>query len=131
MAKSVIKFFDVLEDHIRTALSHYPIIYAFVGGFGIVLFWKGVWETVAIFPMLHGPVSIIAGVVVLLLSGLFVSFFIGKNIIISGLNREKKLAEKTESEVHAEKDLIQDLITKLDRLERGLERVESSLNDKK
>ena len=29
----------------RGFLSHYPMIYALVGGVGIVSFWRGVWET--------------------------------------------------------------------------------------
>ena len=36
---------DKLEDHVRGFLSHYPIVYAFVGGIGVVIFWRGVWHT--------------------------------------------------------------------------------------
>ena len=38
----------------------------------------------------------------MLLIGLFVSFFIGDTILISGLKQEKKLTEKTEKEVAEE-----------------------------
>ena len=54
----------------RISLSHRPILYACVGGVGIVLFWKGVWETAELFPVLFGPVSFLISVVILLLTGL-------------------------------------------------------------
>lgn len=38
-------FFDLLEDHVRGWFSHYPILYGIVGGFGVVLFWRGVWHS--------------------------------------------------------------------------------------
>ncbi|HLD70863.1 MAG TPA: hypothetical protein VI937_03195 [Negativicutes bacterium] len=117
----LIKFFDKLEDKTRYRLSKLPILYAIIGGIGIVLFWRGVWHT-ADYLMLRyvyvkfegssidlseaiwwdGPLSFLIGTVLLLMSGLFVSNFIGNEIIISGLRREKKLAEKTSDEVKTE-----------------------------
>jgi hypothetical protein len=89
--KKILNFFDKLEDEIRAALSRRPIIYAFAGGIAIVLFWRGVWMVADTIPFLTGPVSILVSVTILLAMGLFVSFFIGDNIIISGLKNEKKL----------------------------------------
>ena len=45
MTKNIVKFFDKLEDKTRAMLSRMPILYAFVGGIGVVLFWRGVWHT--------------------------------------------------------------------------------------
>src|SRR3990167_220712 len=106
MVKRLIRFFDKLEDRIRAQLSRMPILYALIGGVGIVLFWKGTWETAELYPWLYGPVSIIVGVGIMLGTGLLVSFFIGDSIILSGFKREKKLVEKTESEVRSEKDTM-------------------------
>jgi len=110
-------FFDRLEDHVRGFLSHYPIPYAIIGGIGIVLFWRGVWHGADYLMLLirasapnstidlrseiwwDGPLSLLAGIGILLTVGLFVSNFIGNEIIISGLRGEKKLSEKTEREV--------------------------------
>ncbi len=119
----LIRFFDRLEDKIRIALSHQPIAYAIIGGIGIVLFWKGVWETAELFPSLFGPPSAALGLVILLLSGLLVSFFIGDSIILSGFKREKKLVEKTESEVRSESDKMEYVMERLSRIENTLERV--------
>ena len=120
--KKVVTFFDKLEDRVRIALSHYPIVYSIIGAVGIVLFWKGVWETADIFPILFGPSSILLGLVILLLTGLLVSFFVGDSIIISGFNHEKKLVEKTESEIRAEKTVEQHILDRLKAIEDKLER---------
>jgi hypothetical protein len=58
--------------------------------------------------------------VILLLTGLFVSFFIGDRIILSGLTHEKKLEEKTENEVRAEGTLLVDIYKKLERMEKEI-----------
>ena len=55
--KKIFRFFDKLEDHVRIALSHYPIVYTIIGGFSIVLFWRGVWMTADYFPFLTGPIG--------------------------------------------------------------------------
>ncbi|MDZ4225939.1 MAG: hypothetical protein U1C66_00415, partial [Patescibacteria group bacterium] len=70
----IITFFDKLEDEVRASFSHHPVFYELVGGVGIVLFWKGVWETAELFPILYGPTSIVLGATITLASGLFVSF---------------------------------------------------------
>lgn len=125
MLKKLLRFFDVLEDRIRISLSHRPILYSFIGGIGIVLFWKGVWEIAESFSFLHGIGSAVIGVIILLTTGLLVSFFIGDNIILSGFNREKKLVEKTEEEVRAEGkteervlEILEDIENKIDRPKR-------------
>lgn len=116
----VVKFFDKLEDRVRGFLSRRAIGYAFLTGIGIVLFWRGVWHSMDLLMQLYsswtpgvgidlqgaiwwdGPLSFLIGAIVLLISGTFVSEFIGNEIIISGLRGEKKLTEKTETEVETE-----------------------------
>jgi hypothetical protein len=133
----LIRFFDKLEDRVRGWFSHYPIFYGFFGGIGVVLFWRGVWHTadwisallmdlrtgnttvdLSAFP--DGPVSFLIGSVMLLTTGLFVSNFIGNEIIISGLRGEKKLAEKTETEVKTETGAIGQIQKELRQLNRQL-----------
>lgn len=114
-------FFDKLEDNVRGRLSHHPLIYSFIGGVGVVLFWKGVWETAEHYPALFGVPSLLIGALIMLPTGLFVSFFIGDNIILSGLKHEKKLAEKTEAELRAETIDLKILIAKLDAIEKKLD----------
>lgn len=121
MVKKLFTFFDKLEDKVRIRLSHSPILYSLVGAVGIILLWKGVWEVAELVPALHGWGSIIAGVIILLASGLLVSFFIGDSIIISGFKRDKKLADKTEKEIlSAEKTSTAEILTKLEHLERDM-----------
>ena len=140
MTKQILHFFDRLEDKIRGFLSHYPLLYALIAGVGVVLFWRGVWNTADIidtrvvqfgeipfefdlFNILSGPVSVLIGSVILLITGVFVSEFIGGNLIISGIKGEKKMVEKTEDQIkeegaelkHIENTLhkIQDEITEI------------------
>jgi len=118
--KRTLTFFDKLEDHIRARLSRMPIIYALVGGVGIVLFWKGVWEMAEYVPALTGIGSVILGTALLLATGLLVSFFIGDSILISGFKHDKKLAEKTAQSLKTETDLIIDVERKLADIEREI-----------
>ena len=116
--KKIFSFFDRLEDKIRAAFSRNPIIYALVGGVAVVLFWRGVWMVADTIPFLTGPVSILISLLILLATGLFVSFFIGDNIIISGLKKEKRLDETIASEVKTELDLLKDIKRRLDEIEQ-------------
>lgn len=125
--KIIITFFDKLEDRVRAHLSRRPILYAFIGAVGIILLWKGIWETAEYYPILDGPGSIILGTAILLASGLLVSFFIGDTIIISGLKREKKIADKTEKEVRTEEDVLVDVERKLAALERQVGEIQDKI----
>lgn len=130
MINQIICFFDKLEDRIRISLSHRPIPYAFIGGIGVILFWRGVWETADLFPWFTAPLSIVVGLIILLLTGLLVSFFIGDSIILSGFKREKKLAEKTESEVRSEKDTMQYVVAELRTIDEDLKKLQEKVDEK-
>jgi hypothetical protein len=104
------RFFDKLEDSTRQHLSRYPIVYSLIGGVGVVLFWRSIWETADLLSKIHPlltwffypPFQIAISTLGLLLVGLFVSIFIGDKIIISGIRREKKIEERTEELVKEE-----------------------------
>ena len=129
MIKRIVKFFDKLEDKIRGKLSHYPIIYAFVGGIGIVLFWRGVWHT-ADDMNIGSVISLFIGSVLLLMTGIFVSAFVGSKLIISGLIGEKKLAEKEQVEIETEEIQLKNLQNTLNRLEKKLEHIDEEVEKK-
>jgi len=124
-----VRFFDKIEDKIRGKLSHYPILYAFIGGVGIVLFWRGVWH-LADDINLESGISFIIGTVILLMTGVFVSEFIGKKLIISGLIGEKKLTEKEESEIQTEETQLKNLQNILNRVEKKLEHIDQDIEKK-
>src|SRR3989338_2987911 len=131
MLSKWVKYFDHLEDKIRGHLSHYPIVYAFIVGVGIVLFWRGVWHTADLFAFMTGPVSTIIGVIILLMVGMFVSFFIGDSIIIAGIKREKKLAEKTEGEIETEKEELDDVRGMVQEVEQEVEEIREIMDHNK
>lgn len=113
--KKIYNFFDKLEDKIRARLTHLPIIYAFIGSVGIVLIWRGIW-VIADEMYMPGWVSLALGVGITLSTGLFVSFFIGDGIIISGLNKDKRIDEKTEIEIKKEEGILEEIQKDLEEL---------------
>jgi len=116
---AIIKFFDKLEDKVRGKLSRRPIIYALIGSIGIILLWRGVWMVADSFS-LSGTMSILLGVAILLLTGLFVSFFIGEQIIISGIKQEKRTDEKTEEEIKKEEISLRQIKGDLEKIKEKL-----------
>jgi hypothetical protein len=126
MMNNIIKFFDRLEIRIRGKLSHYPILYAFIGGVGIVLFWRGVWHTADDMNM-SSILSLIIGFIVLVVAGVFVAEFIGNKLIISGLVGEKKIETKEEGEIETEETQLRNLQNTLNRVEKKLSDLEGEV----
>ena len=129
MLKDIVKFFDRLEIKLRGKLSHYPVLYALIGGVGIVLFWRGVWHTADDFG-LGSIVSLIIGFFILLVTGVFVAEFIGNKLIISGLIGEKKLETKEEGEIETEETQLKNLQNTLNRVEKNLSDLEGEVEKK-
>lgn len=138
--KTIINFFDKLEDVVRRKLSHVPIFYGLMAGIGVVVFWRGVWHSadtlmhyfqntygqhesinIGDLPWWDGPLSLVIGSALLLISGTFVSSFIGNEIIISGLRGEKKLAEKTRDELKTETGAIAEIKHEVKRISELLD----------
>lgn len=137
MKSPVIHYIRKIEDRIRERLARYPIVYTLIGAVAIVIFWRGVWITAddisANIPealqWIDGPLSVITSVIVLLVTGLFVSFFVNDQIILSGVKREEKLAEKTEGEVKKEGSMISDVLTEMRQIESNLEQVKQAVTN--
>lgn len=146
MLKKLSHFFDRLEDHVRASLSRRPILYTFIGGVGVVLFWRGVWHTadfvsaafpvhiqgqswegVFIGPWWDGPLSLLISVSILLVIGLFVSTFIGDSLILSGLKKDKKLVEKTESEIRSDEQTLERITEKLEKIDKEVQEIKKEL----
>ena len=118
--KNVFKFFDHLETRIRHVLSHWPIVYAFIGSIGVVLIWRGVWMIADDLNM-SGSISMFLGVLISVSTGLFVSFFVGDSIIITGIKQEKRIDEKTEEEIKQEGATLIEIKKDLRRIKRDIE----------
>lgn len=129
--KGIIHFLNRIEHRIHSELAHHPVVYAMIGSVGIILLWRGIWRLADEYDM-SSWVSIIIGTVILLVTGLFVSFFIGEGIIISGINEEKRVDEKTEEEIRFQsasriqmqwklEGMLKEIDRRLERLERKFE----------
>jgi uncharacterized protein YneF (UPF0154 family) len=128
LLKKFFHWFDKVEDKVRGYLSRRPISYAVIGGVTMVLFWRGVWHTGDILMAKGGilgiifyePTTILWTTVIMLATGLFVSFFIGDRIILSGLKNDKKFFEKTEKELEQEEGTLRRLEKKINQLEKDV-----------
>ena len=123
----IFEWFDKLEDKTRYQLSRKPVLYAFVGGVGIVLFWRGVWNIADQIPFLTPMVSIIISIIIMLLTGTFVSFFIGGRLLLSGLMKEKRIDEKTAEEIAEEETEIEKIRKVLDDIKSELLTIKNRL----
>jgi hypothetical protein len=138
MIKKITLFFDKLEDKVRGRLSHRSIFYAFVGGIAFVIFWRGVWHTADIlqaqggawYYIFYEPNTIVWSAIVLLMTGLFVSLTIGDRIILSGIKHEKKVEEKTEEEVKKEGSELQQVLSRLDMLQKDVQEMKDEIRKK-
>jgi len=129
LIKKLVRFFDKLEDKTRGLLSHYPIIYGFLGGIGVVLFWRGVWH-ISDDLNLGSIASIVLGSIILLITGVFVSTFIGNKVIISGLKGERKMEEKETKEIKEEAKDLEELQDTLKNVEKKISNLEQKIEEK-
>ena len=130
MIRKFLRFLDKFEDGVRRSLSKKPIIYALLGSIGVILLWRGIWMTADLFVFMNGPVSILVGLFILLSIGLFVSFFVGDQIIISGIKEEKRIDEKTKEEIEKEWISIKEIKRSLEEIRKRLEKIEISIIEK-
>ena len=128
--REIFHFFDKLVDEIRHGLSKHPIVYAFIGGFATVLFWRGVWEFADYFPFLTPGMSIIISAVILIATGTFVSFFVGETIIESGLREDKRIDQKTEEEVIKEEERVNDVYRFIAEIRHDVIEIRKKLDEK-
>ncbi len=135
---SVYYLFDKMEDRIRGRLARHPFIYTFIGGAGIVLFWRGVWHMADYYESFGGIPgilfssggSIVIGVVVLLSTGLFVSVFVGDSIIMSGLKHDKKIIERAIEDVELEKSDVEKMLELVIEMKQEIETLEKKVRNK-
>lgn len=127
--KAIFKFFDVLEDRIRFTLSKRPILYGFISGIGIVFFFRGVWLLADEFSFMTGLVTLVASIIILLLSGAFVEHFVSDKIISSGIRQEKKLIEKEAVEIRAETNMLHKIQKDIQKLDKKISTLDDTAKD--
>lgn len=139
-------FFSKLEEDIskielknRSFLSKHKFWYAILGGAGIVLYWRGVWHSAdllevsgGIFSFIFSPVgSIILGILILSSVGLLVQGFIGSEVIISGLKKEKQAIDKTEEELKKDEEKREKETELIKEIDEHLHHLEKEINEEK
>lgn len=122
LINEVVKVYNRFEIKLRHKLSHWPILYAFIGSIGVILIWRGVWMIADDIGM-SGFVSMALGVFISIITGLLVSFFVGDKIIISGIKKEKRIDEKTESEIKKEEVSLSEIKKDLREIKEDIEEI--------
>ncbi len=122
----VYRFFDVLEDKVRAWLSKWPIFYAMLAGIGAVLFFRGIWHF-ADEVGLNSFFSLAISLVIMLITGSFVSHFVTNEVILSGLRKEKKVIDKTESEILSEMITLIDIKEDLGKIRDDIEELKGRI----
>jgi hypothetical protein len=134
MLSAIWDFFDKLEDRVRGWISKRPILFGFVGGFAGVEFWRGVWNITDFFSLQLGydiygwqsaTFSLVSGGFLMLITGLYISLFVGDSVIMSGIKQEKKMFEKTSEEIKEEEKEITKLENRLAKIEKLLEEIKN------
>lgn len=77
----------------------------------------------------YEPITIIWTSLILLMTGLFVSNFIGERIVISGLKKEKKVTDKTEMEVDKEEYEIRSMRVKINQIAKNIEELKNNIKN--
>ena len=117
-----------IEERARKFFESFPFMHAFLAGVGIVLFWRGVWET-SDHIGLNSEWSIVIGILILSGIGLFLQTLVGNTIIIKEVKKEKKVEQEIKSEIEKTgKETDTEEIT-LVHLAHKLEIIESKMND--
>jgi low affinity Fe/Cu permease len=128
--KNLFHYFDKLEDRVRHRLSKTPVLYAIIGGIAIVLFWRGVWHLADEWGM-PAWLSFVISVFIMLITGTFVSFFIGEQLLLSGMREEKRIDEKTEEEIREEETRLAYIRAEIDQIRQDVEIIKQAVAPKK
>ena len=120
-----------LENHIRSQLSKAPKLYSMLGSIGVIRFWRGLWHTADYLEserwfgsiLFSGPASLLVGLIILLVSGLFVSVFIGESMVLGRLKQEQKVTTETELELEKEKIDLKSIQREIKHIEDDLHQI--------
>lgn len=115
-----------IEERARSYFERFPFVHAFLGGVGVVLFWRGTWE-LADRMRIDPVVSIIMGSLLLGGIGLFLHTFVGNAIIIKNVEKDKEMTKKAghsitivEQNIKKEEITLSQLADKIDKLEKTI-----------
>lgn len=131
MFKKAISVFNKLNNKIKSRLSDRPILYAAVAAIGIVLLWRGIWM-IADDIGVSGWTSAIVGVAVLLITGVFVSAFVGNKTLLTGLQDQKKMSKEEkkclELDLQHEHEAINNINESLQDIKGDIDEMRQKLN---
>jgi hypothetical protein len=133
-------YFSKAELKNRAYLSKRKFLYALLGGAGVVLYWRGIWHSADIlenqggllFKIIFSPLgSIVLGIILLSSIGLLVQAFIGADVIISGIKKEKQEIDKTEEELKKDEEIREEEKNLIKEIDEHLHHLDKQMNQEK
>ena len=73
-----------------------------------------------------GWLSVLSGIAISMATGLFVSFFVGDTIIISGIKEEKRIDEATEEEIKREGMILAEIHKDVGEIKKQLTEIKKN-----
>ncbi len=139
------QFLTKLERAIRRRLKRHPLLYAFVAGVGVVLFWRGVWHFADFLALnfisandtttsidwasgLDSALSLVVGGLLLLSTGLFVSELLSGEVLITRTEKEEEITGKTEKGVERESAELPHIEEEIHHIAKEIEDIEKDLH---
>jgi hypothetical protein len=103
-----------IENSARKFFERFPFTHALLAGIGVVLFWRGVWESSDLI-MIDPVASFLLGIAIMGGTGLFIQTFVGNTIII------KKVEKEINKEIEKEETTLKELSIKIDELNKKID----------
>jgi len=119
---------NAYELKLRATLVKSPLIYGVLAAVSLVLFWRGVDQTAARYPVFTGPILILISVPILLVLGVFLPFFVNDRTLLTQLKNEEDSVLKKEQE---SKDTVRHVLEKMDEIDREVHDIEAKLHIRK
>ncbi|MDE2019467.1 MAG: hypothetical protein KGJ13_03910 [Patescibacteria group bacterium] len=138
------RFLERAERWLRRKLQNHPLLYALVGGVGVVLFWRGVWhmtdflaltllssrDAVTSIDWAQGIDSLLSfafGTFLLLSTGLFISELLSGEVLLGKIKKEETTAEETEETVEKESSEIPRIEREVRHIAREVQQLEKDV----
>lgn len=123
--------FTQTEKKLRRKLRMHHFLFAFLGGVGIVLFWYGIWETAGSILEIYPPLSVLIGMTILSIMGIFIMEIVGKEALSEEIEEVERGEKKISKEIVRMGRDEKAIFAELEKVEHEIEKTEQEIEQKK